>query len=235
MLPLPLPSPPPGPCTDSCTTPTSCQDIYNRGCRQSGVYTIDPGCGKAFDVWCDLQGGGWTVFQRRMDGSVSFNRNWDSYVDGFGDLKREHWLGLEKIHCLTASKGRAELYVDMYDCDGVRKYARYSYFHVEGSSVNYKLHVSGYSGTAGDSFNGWTDETTNGMQFSAWDRDHDGGSINCAAKYDSGWWFNNCFRCNLNGPYICGAVQSTWYGVIWYTFGGRAHSLKYTEMKMRFN
>ena len=52
---------------------------------------------------------------------------------------------------LTASKGRAELYVDMYDCDGVRKYARYSYFHVEGSSVNYQLHVSGYSGTAGDS------------------------------------------------------------------------------------
>ena len=29
---------------------------------------------------------------------------------------REHWLGLEKIHCLTASKGRAELYVDMCDC-----------------------------------------------------------------------------------------------------------------------
>ena len=29
-----------------------------------------------------------------------------------------------------------DLYVDMYDCDGVRKYTRYSYFHVEGSSVN---------------------------------------------------------------------------------------------------
>ena len=28
----PSPSPPPGPCTDSCTTPTSCQGIYNRGC-----------------------------------------------------------------------------------------------------------------------------------------------------------------------------------------------------------
>ena len=86
-----------------------------------------------------------------MDGSVSFNRSWEGYVDGFGCLKREHWLGLEKIHCLTASKGRAELCVNMYNCDEVWKYARYSYFHVEGSSVNYKLHVSGYSGTAGDS------------------------------------------------------------------------------------
>ena len=106
-LPLPPSPPPPGPCTDSCTTPTSCQDVYNRGCRQSGVYTIDPGCGKAFDVWCDLHGGGiWTIFQRRMDGSVSFNRSWDSYVEGFGKLHQEHWLGPEKIHCLQG-KGRA--------------------------------------------------------------------------------------------------------------------------------
>ena len=231
--PSPSPSPPPGPCTDSCTTPTSCQDIYNRGCRQSGVYTIDPGCGKAFNVWCDLQGGGWTVFQRRMDGSVSFNRSWDSYVDGFGKLNREHWLGLEKIHCLTASKGRAELYVDMYDCDGVRKYARYSYFHVEGSSVNYRLHVSGYSGTAGDDLS-----YSNVAQFSTSDRDNDQEpSVNCAERYSGqGWWFINtgCFSCNLNGPYICGAVQRTWRGAIWNHFRGGSHSLKYTEMKTRF-
>ena len=193
------------------------------------MYTIDPGCGKAFNVWCDLQGGGWTVFQRRMDGSVNFNRGWESYIDGFGDLNREHWLGLEKIHCLTASKGRAELYVDMYDCDGVNKYARYSYFHVEGSSVNYKLHHSGYSGTAGDSFAG------NGLQFTTKDRDNDMYSVNCGAVFSSGWWFNACFRSNLNGPYICGAVKSDWLGVIWYTFKGNTESLKYTEMKMRFN
>ena len=196
------------------------------------MYTIDPGCGKAFNVWCDLQGGGWTVFQRRMDGSVSFNKSWADYVDGFGKLHREHWLGLEKIHCLTASKGRAELYVDMYDCSGVRKYARYSYFHVEGSSVNYKLHFSGYSGTAGDSF---TTGGHNGMQFTTWDRDNDKRSAsNCAEQYQGGWWFNNCHACNLNGPYICGDVQISALGVIWYTFRGHSHSLKYTEMKMRF-
>ena len=230
MLLFPLP---PGPCTDSCTTPTSCQEIYNRGCRQSGVYTIDPGCGKAFNVWCDMQGGGWTVFQRRMDGSENFGRLWQNYVDGFGKLYREHWLGLDKIHCLTASKGRAELYVDMYDCEGVRKYARYSYFHVEGSSVNYKLHISGYSGTAGDSL--VASYNLNGMQFTTKDRDNDQSSNNCAVRWDgNGWWFNNCYNCNLNGPYICGAVQRDWVGVIWYTFRSSTHSLKYTEMKMRF-
>ena len=173
------------------------------------------------------------VLQRRMDGSLSFNRSWDSYVDGFGNLNREHWLGLDKIHCLTASKGRAELYVDMYDCIGARKYARYSYFHVEGSSVNYKLHLGGYSGTAGDSLA----SEHNGMPFSTRDRDNDylpGAS--CAARYDgTGWWFNCCIKCNLNGPYVWDAVQENWVGVIWHSFRGESYSLKYTEMKMRYN
>ena len=170
-----------------------------------------------------------------MDGSVSFNRSWDSYVDGFGKLNREHWLGLEKIHCLIASKGRAKLYVDMYDCDGVRKYARYSYFHVEGSSVNYKLHISGYSGTAGDGFT--TVRNLNRMQFSTRDRDNDNKySGNCAASHGGlgGWWFNSCFYCNLNGPYNCGDLQQIDAGVIWATFRGFSHSLKYTEMKIHY-
>ena len=49
-----------------------------------------------------------------------------------------------------------------------------------------------------------------------------------------GWWFNDCFHCNLNGPYICGAVQRGWVGVTWGNFRGEYHSLKYTEMKICF-
>lgn len=41
------------------------------------------------DVFCDqtTTGGGWTVFQKRLDGSVNFYRGWADNKNGFGNLK----------------------------------------------------------------------------------------------------------------------------------------------------
>jgi hypothetical protein len=110
------------------------------------VYTIDPDGLGTFKVWCDMQnGGGWTVFQRRQDGSVDFYRGWLDYKVGFGNLTGEFWLGLDKIHRLTKS-GESILRVDMTDPDRTKINAMYTDFSVASESDSYKLNVGDFSG-----------------------------------------------------------------------------------------
>ena len=207
-------------------TPRDCREAYLNGCRKDGVYTIDPGCGQVFNVFCDMKNGGWTVFQSRMDGSVDFYRNWVDYVAGFGQLKGEHWLGLEKLVCLTTRRPRTELRVDLADYEGNRKYAQYSFFSVGNSGANYKINIAGYTGTAGDSLS-----YHNGMQFSTKDRDNDQNSGNCATSWQGAWWYKACHYSNLNGLYRSGL--SGQQGVGWYHFLNNYNSLKFAQMKLR--
>ena len=111
------------------------------------MYTIDPDGFGAFNVSCDMttSGGGWTIFQRRMDGSVDFYRNWLNYRKGFGDLNGEFWLGLNKINRLSKS-GQNTLRVDLEDFENETRYAEYRTFAVANETGKYRLTVGGYSG-----------------------------------------------------------------------------------------
>ena len=170
--------------------------------------------------------GRWTTIQRRMDGSVDFQRGWGDYVHGFGNPRGEYWLGLENIHCLTTRHQRCTLRVDMTDFNGVSKYAQYSFFMVGNSASNYTLEISGYSGTAGDSMTASDNlQSLDGMQFSTYDRDNDKWSSNCAEYFDAGgWWFNSCFHGALNGVY-----RHNTPAIQWHTF---TNKLKYADMKL---
>ena len=114
---------------------------------QNGVYSIDPDGLGSFNVSCDMttDGGGWTVFQRRQDGSVDFYRNWTDYKNGFGNISGEFWLGLDNINRLTKNND-TELRVDLEDFEGGKRYATYSTFVVEDENEKYKLTVEGYEG-----------------------------------------------------------------------------------------
>ena len=178
----------------------------------------------------ETDGGGWTVFQRRQDGSVDFYRNWTDYEDEFGNLTGEHWLGLGKINRLTKKQPNT-LRVDLEDFSNNKAYAQYTTFSVGDSTTEYTLTVSGYSGTAGDSL-AWH----NRMKFTTEDNDNDRNpDINCAPHWHGAWWHNACFYSHLNGPYHHNPSVSYANGIIWYHWKGWNYSLKFTEMKTRNN
>ena len=124
-----------------------CADLYKKGYRANGVYSIDPDGQGAFKVRCDMttSGGGWTIFQRRIDGSIDFFRYWKDYKTGFGDPLGEFWLGLDKINRLTKI-GRNILRVDLQDTTGITKYAEYNFFSVASEKAKYKLGLGTYTG-----------------------------------------------------------------------------------------
>ncbi|XP_048742418.2 ryncolin-1-like [Ostrea edulis] len=172
------------------------------------------------------EGGGWTVIQKRLDGSTDFYRTWQTYKNGFGDPKKNYWIGNDALHLLTKS-GNNALRVDLQKFNGQKAYAKYSKFSVGDESSKYKLTVSGYKGTAGDSLG-----PHNGMKYSTKDQDNDTYGGNCATSHKGAWWYYRCYDSNLNGQYANSAVVNTQY-LNWHKFGNRHEALKRTYMMIR--
>ncbi|XP_041856646.1 angiopoietin-related protein 2b isoform X2 [Melanotaenia boesemani] len=226
-LPPPLPTMPTGPFKD-------CLQALEEGHSTSGMYLVKPeNANRLMQVWCDQRHdpGGWTVIQRRVDGSVNFFRNWEIYKQGFGNIDGEYWLGLENIYWLT-NQGNYKLLVTLEDWSGRKVFAEYASFRVEPESDFYKLRVGRYHGNAGDSLT-WH----NGKQFTTLDRDHDAYTGNCAHYQKGGWWYNSCAHSNLNGVWYRGGHYRSRYqdGVYWAEFRGGAYSLKKVVMMIRPN
>uniref|UniRef100_A0A4W4GT41 Tenascin C n=1 Tax=Electrophorus electricus TaxID=8005 RepID=A0A4W4GT41_ELEEL len=207
--------------------PKDCSQALLNGDTTSGLYTIylrgDES--QPLQVYCDMStdGGGWMVFVRRQSGKLDFFRNWRNYTAGFGDMNDEFWLGLSNLHKIT-SHGQYELRVDLRD-KGESAYAHYDKFSVSEPRSRYKVHVGGYSGTAGDSMT-----YHNGRPFSTYDHDNDIAVTNCALSYKGAFWYKNCHRVNIMGRY---GDNSHSKGVNWFHWKGHEHSIEFAEMKIR--
>lgn len=178
-------------------------------------------------VYCDMDtpSGGWLIIQRRQDGSVSFNRKWDEYRKGFGDVTEEFWLGLDNIFLLT-NQGHYQLRIDIWDFYGSRVFAQYYNFYIDGARDFYRLHLSNHTGTAPDGLG-----NHNNVYFSTPDRDHDAWpDYHCAQEWGAGWWFNNCWFVILNGPYY-NTTRVKYRGISWNEW--KAEQLQRVEMKIR--
>ncbi|XP_075948123.1 microfibril-associated glycoprotein 4-like [Anarhichas minor] len=213
--------------------PIDCDDIYRQdNTSSSGVHTIYPGGPTTpLHVYCDMDtdGGRWTVFQRRIDGTENFFRPWKNYKTGFGNVAGEYWLGLENLFLLTMRK-KNELRVDMEDWEAGKASAQYSSFSIDSEYAGYQFHLGSFTGgAAGDSL-----EEHNNMKFTTFDKDQDQWDKNCAQHFLGGFWYGKCHSANPTGMYAPhGAIAYDSVLNIWRTWKGPNYSLKTIAMKIR--
>ncbi|XP_070132616.1 fibroleukin-like [Drosophila bipectinata] len=133
-------------------------------------------------------GSGWLYVYKKMYTSQTFNRTYEDYERGFGDVgtefENEFFIGLNRLHHLTSGKPHEVLlfiYPQPIKCNN---------FIVADRSEGYKLksirNCIGYD---------WT-IPKQGSKFSTFDRDEDGVPYrNLAKEYGYGWWFDPGMRC----------------------------------------
>ncbi|XP_052229809.1 uncharacterized protein LOC127843943 [Dreissena polymorpha] len=197
-------------CVDNCQV-SDCYELHNIDpTLSSGVYTIIiPLSHTPIQVYCDMEtdGGGWTVFQRRFNGSVDFYRNFSDYENGFGFVSGEHWLGLKYIHEI-ASQGVNQFRLDIVRYNGSKGFDVYGNFGLKPGPfyvflIGARLRFSGCK-----SLLATVHGSPNGASFSTFDQDADGYvGGNCAVFDHSGWWHNDCSTLNPNGLYLPGQTN----------------------------
>lgn len=231
-----------------------CESIREAGYQTNGVYKIkpDPDSNYTKKVYCDLQtdNHGWIVIQRRSENNTKFDRVWDEYKHGFGNLQHSFWLGNDMLHILTTRPHKHAMLrveVKFINRPNLRRYALYTIFRVGNESMSYKLTVGGYqaSSTMSDGLTDmeWDGRVSHDQQmFSTIDRENDPEPLShCAAAYRGGWWYSECYLANLNGLSYDARIKidckdrfysgqfMTWFGE-GYCYGG----ILFSEMKIRY-
>lgn len=147
-------------CVNNCILaypePTDCSYYQKTGATSakftSGARSDLQTSEGTFTSYCDQEtmGGGWTVIQRRIDGTQTFLQDLTAYDFSFGAASANFWLGNQIIRALTGMQ-KYQLLVEV-KTNLTYAFALYDLFYTE-SGVN-KLQIFDYQScsTAGDSF-----------------------------------------------------------------------------------
>ena len=165
--------------------PKECLDIFKRGVSQDGVYKIYPNSTEGIQVYCEMGKGGWTRIMNRIDNGTAFDRSWNDFKIGFGDINDNHWLGFNSISRIL-SIGKIMVRFEFMSQASPLDFFEFDQIMIASESLKYKLTL----GTLGN-HNIMVDfGYHNGTVFSTRDNDFH----SCAWSYKSGWWFNGCHR-----------------------------------------
>ncbi|XP_070497828.1 angiopoietin-2-like [Chironomus tepperi] len=226
-------------------TKTNCFQLTS---GRSGVYTfnnerqLNIGGRDFYQQYCEYstEGTAWTVIQKRDNFELQeeFNRTWDDYKHGFGNLTKDFWFGNDFIHNLTFEHDMV-LRIVLEDFKDNHVWIEYSTFKVENEAKRYRLNINDYRGAVADSL-----LSHDGRNFSTYDDFFisDNSSLSCAMEMGSGWWWssilNECAESNLNGFYEPLGIFTnksdviTKVGIFWNNWLGKS-PLKASRMMIR--
>nr|BAN92380.1 self-incompatibility-linked fibrinogen-like protein-B [Ciona intestinalis] len=232
---------------------TECKSIWFSGNLKSGIYPIWLlSQYRYIYVQCDMDKRseignktGWVVFQQRQDGTINFNRGWESYVSGFGNLNNDYWAGLENIMLLTIQKTAVSrfgyntifpnLRVDMEGWDGFHAYVEYEDFFIY--TKKYRYEISDLGKRYGTAFASFTPDAFLKQEFSTFDNKDElkWFDTNCPGPLNGGWWFATCSLANLNGRYPHSFEKMSIHNIYWRYWpfiNTNNTALRYVSMKM---
>ena len=190
--------------------PRDCYDLQCNGVSTGtdGPHTIYPRGQRTpvpMEVSCEQEtdGGGWIMYQRRVDGTLNFTKTWDEYKDGFGHNggnMTELWLGNENVYQLIQSYQNmwVTLRIEIDTFRGVSHWIEVSDFKLGNELLRYSILFQNGDASESGVLTRWNEHKRHTFKTF----DNDDGATNCLDTYKGGWWYSlRCGQTLLNGIY----------------------------------
>jgi hypothetical protein len=141
----------------------------------------------------------WIIIHELYDKTFNWNRPWNDFKIGFGQLGLNYWFGLEKLHQLTAAvpcKVRMDFRLTS---QSTIQFIQMAVFSIGDEASHYQLAWSGMTvsdASITDSLFKHPETYHNGLTFSTYDnnRAFDIGNYQpCPSLQGGGWWFKDCY------------------------------------------